>query len=80
METTQEKKLRTLSEAAEYLGFSEPKFRHIFYNVNGKQLPKPKYVGKKFSVKKNVNGVDKEIEAESGLHFTQQSLDEYLNV
>ena len=76
METTQEKKLRTLSEAAEYLGFSEPKFRHIFYNVNGKQLPKPKYVGKKFSV----NGVDKEIKAESGLHFTQQSLDEYLNV
>jgi predicted DNA-binding transcriptional regulator AlpA len=81
MSTNQEnKKLRTLAEAAEYLGLSEPTFRHMFYNVHDRQHPRPKYIGKRSEVKKNMNGVEREIKFTRGLHFTQQSLDEFLNV
>ena len=80
MTTIQEekKKLRTLAEAADYLGMKEPQFRHLFYNVHGKQIPKPRYIGREFEAKKNLNGVEKEIKGKSMLRFTQRSLDEFL--
>ena len=79
MSTTQEnKRLRTLAEAADYLGMKEHQFRHMFYNVHGCENPRPRYIGKEFEAKKNLNGVEKEIKGKSMLRFTQQSLDEFL--
>ena len=64
------KKSYNLEEAASYCGLTEPQFRHIFYNVNQKLNPVPKYLGKSKTVKKNLNGIDKEIEVQTILRFT----------
>tara|TARA_R100000900_G_scaffold135055_1_gene112446 strand:- start:30 stop:275 length:246 start_codon:yes stop_codon:yes gene_type:complete len=67
-----------LKDAATYCGLTEPQFRHIFYNVNQKQKPVPKYLGKSQTVKKNLNGIDREFEVQTILRFTDKALDDFL--
>jgi len=79
MPTTQNNKLHTLKEAAQYCDMSVPTFRHIFYNINQKQYPKPNYYGQKYVVKKVMGQVEKEVPTQTLLRFKQTDLDEFLD-
>ena len=54
---------KTLSEAADYTGFTKPAFTHLFYNKFNKQKPTPSYIneGDTKTVTKNINGIDRRI-------------------
>ena len=70
-------KYHNLKEAAEYLGLSPATFRHIFYYKNNKQKPSPSYLGDKYTVKKNLNNITKEIEVTSLLRFKTSNLEKF---
>ena len=70
-------KYHSLKEAAELLGLSPATFRHIFYYKNNKQKPSPSYLGDKYTVKKNLNNITKEIEVTSLLRFKTSALEKF---
>ena len=71
---------KTLSEAADYTGFTKPAFTHLFYNKFNKQRPTPSYIneGDTKTVTKNINGIDRRIKYKGMLRFHQDDLDAFL--